>query len=390
MNRQRRTLLPSLTLIMSFCFHNADAEPSGKLDTHLELQGRHVYNSYESQGSEDQDAQGFLIRRARADFRGTAVDPDWNARLRANANSADGEIVLEYAYIGFPVAGGIKAQAGQIKPQFIREESVNAFHQLAVERSFLADYFTIDFAQGIELNNNLTKTTRAFVSLHDGSYSANTQFDDDRTELGIGGRAEYLPKGSWAQFTDFSSQSGDCLGCLFGVAMDYEIGADGDDDSRFPNILKCTADTSLEYRGFSLFAAACGQSFTTDGTNPEKDLETSLEGANQLGFVAQAGAFVLPDTLELFTRFEHIDFDGVYFRNKGRDLQKGSGSLEGDDHLDIITAGFNYHLPEVHAKLSLDTMFAMDPVPVSNTGDGFMETDRDNQLVIRTQIQWRF
>jgi hypothetical protein len=104
MNRQRRTLLPSLTLIMSFCFHNADAEPSGKLDTHLELQGRHVYNSYESQGSEDQDAQGFLIRRARADFRGTAVDPDWNARLRANANSADGEIVLEYAYIGFPVA----------------------------------------------------------------------------------------------------------------------------------------------------------------------------------------------------------------------------------------------------------------------------------------------
>ncbi|MDD8045826.1 MAG: porin [Verrucomicrobiota bacterium] len=361
------------------------AEPP-KLQTRLEAQGRLVVNSRHQSG-EDDDVHGFLIRRARADFQGHAGNPDWTYRARVNANTTDGNVKLEYAYIGMPLPGGFRAEAGQIKPQFAREESVNAFRQLAVERSYTADYFTVDFTQGAELSKKADRA-RAFLALHDGSYAANTDFSGDRTELGIAGRIEFMPAGRWEQFADFSSARTDGLGCLLGLALDYEIGEEGA-ATYTPDILKATADASLEVHGFTLFGALYGQKFDDHDENHDSDLPDNLADAEQYGIVLQAGTLLPPEGLELFGRAELIEFDNLYYRNKGEDFQKASGSLASDP-LTILTTGLNYHMPKYNTKLSLDLVWALDPVPCANTGSGLLDTLEDDQSALRAQLQWRF
>src|SRR5690606_38208544 len=147
---------------------------------------------------------------------------------------------------------------GRFKPQFLREENVSGFQQLAAERSYLADYFTVDYSEGAELAY-ATDRFRASAAVHDGSYSANTDFNADRTDAAVSGRVEFLVAGDFKQFSDFTSWSNDEFGLLIGAAAGYEFGeSDGGD---IPDLFKYTVDASAEFGGFNLFGAIVGQSF---------------------------------------------------------------------------------------------------------------------------------
>lgn len=221
---------------MTKVFFIGSADGKFHLRTNIEGQVRYIYNHSDQAPGIDEDESGFVFRRARLDFRGHAIDPKLTYRLRLNVNRSNGNAFLEYAYLGYALADGWNVNVGQLKPQFAREESVNAFRQLAVERSYTADYFTIDFTQGAELSYK-GDALRAYFSVHDGSYASNSEFNADRTNVAVAGRLEYRLAGDWKQFDDFTSWSSDKLGVLIGAAIDYELGEEGS-GTHTPDVLK--------------------------------------------------------------------------------------------------------------------------------------------------------
>ena len=351
-----------------------------------EFQIRYIYNTRDGEAAgTDEDENGFQLRRTRLDFRGHAYRPELTYRLRFNADRSDGAVKLEYAYIGYQFADDWNVKVGQFKPLFAREEIVNAFRQLAVERSYAADYFTIDFTQGVELTYEPKGPWRASLSLHDGSYASDSEFSADRTDFAVAGRVEFLLAGDWTQFDDFTSWSSDDFGLLLGIAGDYERGEEGGGTST-PDIYKLTGDVSAEVGGANLFVAGYLQKFSDNG---DAALASNLDNATQLGLVVQAGFFVIPDKFELFGRYEWIDFDGVYYRNSGSGTQGGTGDLAQND-LGIVTVGGNWYFQKHNAKLTVDLVWALDPVPASNSGSGILTSAEEDQVALRAQWQFAF
>jgi hypothetical protein len=356
------------------------------LRLNVESQIRYIYNSRKNEAATtDADTNGFQIRRARFDIRGHAFDPKLTYRLRFDGDRADGDAVLQYAYVGYTFAPKWNIQVGQFKPLFLREENISSFRQLAVERSYSADYFTIDYAQGAELTY-AGEWFRPSLTFYDGSYTQNSEFNADRTNFAIAGRGEFKLAGDWKQFGDFTSWSKDKFGLLLGIAAAYERGEEGG-GTNTPDVFKYTADISAEYAGLNLFAALYGQTFKNNGSTA--GLPTNLDDASQLGFVAQAGAFVIPDKLELFGRYEWIDFDGVYYRNSGA-ATSSTKNLVGEDNLNIVTFGANYYFRKHNLKATIDLQWVLDPLPASNTGSGLLSSADEDQIALRTQLQWSF
>ncbi len=358
------------------------SSPDGKfsLKLNLEQQIRYIYNSSEQSGSMDDEVGGFQMRRTRLDFRGTAIDPALTYRLRLNADRSNGNAVLEYAYLAYDFGSEMNVKVGQFKPVFAREEFVSSTRQLAIERSYTADYYTVDYTQGIEAVHT-GKWLRLHASLHDGSYAQNSEFNADRTDLAASARADVLISGDWKQFDDFSSWSGEKLAVLIGAGADYELGSEASTD--LPDVFKYTADLSVELGGFNFFTALYGQQFNSE------DFSSALDDATQIGFVAQAGFFVIPDKLELFGRYEWTDLDGFYYRNNGAGTQSGTGAIA-EDELQFITAGGTYYFNRHNLKLSLDVVYSLDAVPAPNTGSGIVSSTDEDQFAVRSQLQWSF
>ncbi len=353
-----------------------------------EGQIRYLY-SWAPDNDDDSEA-GFQLRRFRLNFTGNFINKDLTYGIRLALDRSNGNAQLDNAFIAWKFADGWKVQGGSYKPQFLHEENVSGFSQLAVERSYVADYFTLDYTQGVEVSFE-SDLFRASAVIYDGSYSGfgtSTEFNNDRTDIAVAGRAEVKLAGDWRQFRDFTTWSTDKLGILVGVAGAYELGEDGGGggNAAAADIFKWTADVTVEWNIFNFHAAVTGQHFD-DNSNSGI---ANLDGADQIAFVIQGGVFVVPDVVELFARYEFIDFDGVYYRNSGGNTQGGTGNVAGDDTLSIVTVGANYYLKKHNAKFTIDVLVALDPVPVANTGAGLVTSGDDKQVVVRAQAQFRF
>ena len=150
--------------------------------------------------------------------------------------------------------------------------------------------------------------------------------------------------------------------------------------------MRARRDISAEFGGANLFVAGYLQRFSD---HDDAALPTNLDDATQIGLVAQAGAFVIPDKVELFGRYEYINFDCVYYRNSGAGTQGGTGNLAKND-LSLITVGANWYLQKHNAKFTVDLVWALDPVPANNSGSGLLTSADDNQVALRAQWQLAF
>lgn len=367
-------------------FFIASNDNAFHLQINPEFQVRYIYNTRDGEpAGTDEDESGFQLRRTRLDFRGHAFDPALTYRIRLSADRGSGRIDLDQAWIAYAFGEDWQVKVGQIKPRFVREEDVSALRQLAVERSYAADYFTIDLTQGVELTYD-GGWWRPSVAIHSGSYAANTDFNADRTDIALTGRVQFLAAGDWKQFDDFTSWSGDAFGLLLGAAADYEVGETGS-GMNMPDIFKYSADVSAEFGGANLFAAIYGQQFSDNGSTA--GLPSAIDDAEQLAVVVQGGFFVIPDKLELFGRYEWIDFDGVYYRNSGSGTQSGTGNLASDE-LSLVTIGGNWYFKKHNSKLTVDIVWALDPVPVANSGAGLLTSTDEDQVALRAQWQLAF
>jgi len=383
-----RLFLACCSLASLFAAPSARAQggsaPAGGVKLGGEVQTRYV-SVRRGAGADSVDA-GFQIRRARLVVSGWFLRPQLTFRVRPSYDRATGNLQFDDAWVAYGRDDGLKARLGQYKPDVLREEIIPNFSELAVEASYASTYFGLDYTQALQLTWGGGRW-RPSLLLHDGSYGANTDFNADRTTVAVAGRLELLAAGDWASFAGSSGWAAATRGVLIGVAADYERGQRAPSGPS-PDVVKVTADVSAVWPGASLLAALYLQHFTMlwggAGAAP-----TRLNGADQLGLVAQAGWFAARDRVELFARYEWMDFGGVYYRNSAGAAQAGSRNLA-VSHLRIATGGVNWYVLGEGAKLSLDLQVTGDPVPVDNTGTGLLRFDRGNEVSLRTQFQWRF
>lgn len=337
----------------------------------LEGQLRALLSHLDEPGDEPGTDGGMQVRTARLDVRAKSEDGRMSGRFMVGADRASGGIEIEYAYADLALPRHWRLRVGQFKPEFLREESIGSTDQLAAERSYTADYFTVDYAEGASLLRDFART-RVAVSLHDGSYSAGTDLGADRTDLALAARGEYALRGDRKRCAGFRALPDEGRAVLLGAAVDFEQGED-------PDVLKVGLDATAAMPGTSLFAAVIRQYLT--GSHGDAIAE-------QTGLVLQAATCLAPQDWEAFGRWEHLDFDGVYHRNKGAGVSGATAAVD-DEALDIVTLGVNWYRDGQSSRWTLDLVRALDRIPVANTGSGLLAGSAAGQTVVRLQYQFK-
>jgi len=386
-------------------------EISGQIQLRYNWNSRDgVRESIRAAVADDGSEFGMEARRTKIQFAGHIADPRIQYALQLSVNSANNAVTADKIVVGYQLTDSIFIAGGEDKGPFLREETTSSAHQLAAERSYVSEFFTLDKVQGVfltwhdpdvmndmfqgrlSINDGLRSgdggtTVNPMTQLDDflaqdaatmGDRATDKTFDDDATDFAVTARLDARLAGDWAQMDDFTSWSGEDMGLFLGGAIHWENGETGD---AFNNndFFMWTVDSSVEYNGWSLFGAVTGMHTDNNGIDGGTTRDFDL-----FGFVVQ-GAYNIDmgdNSLEPFVRYEHIDFD-----NSVTDA-----GINTEDDVAIITFGANYYLDRHNAKFTLDVVWALDPVPFGQGGQALIAdvTDEDSQVALRAQFQLLF
>ena len=125
---------------------------------------------------------------------------------------------------------------------------------------------------------------------------------------------------------------------------------------------------SVEFGGANLYGAVVYSNGNFTGSS-------STSGNNQWGIVAQGGIFVVPDTVEIFGRYEWADPD-----------------TSAQQDLSLLTAGVNWYFAKHAAKLTVDIGFSFNDFgpAYANNGAGWINAGTADEYVLRAQFQLLF
>jgi hypothetical protein len=342
-----------------------------RLEIDGQLQIRYVWNTVD--GDDDDDSEGgFTLRRTKVGFAGHIGSPEWSYDVVLAADRSGGDFSVEDFVIGWEINDAFEIEFGQFKLPFLREELLSSSRQLAVDRSSVTEYFTLDRGQGVQVSWDGGDTpVRAAFMVSDGADSESTDWDEDATDIAFTGRVDFMAAGDWGQAKDFNAYEGEEFGLFFGAAGHAEFGETGDAGGN-DDIYLGTVDVLAELGGGVSVMGALNALFT----DPEVG-----DDVTDWGFLLQGGVFVVPDEVQLFARYEFIDVDDV-------------------DEISLITAGVNYFINGHAQKFTLDAVYGLDPLfdtgrnfnDPASSGLGLRDDDNgdDGQLAIRAQLQLLF
>jgi phosphate-selective porin OprO/OprP len=388
-------------------FFLASEDGAYLLNIRGQIQARYIANfrndSAGAPTSPDDGAEtGFQIRRARLVLDGHIGSPKWEYGLQITANRDTTALEVEKAFVAYQLIDGIKVGGGRIKDNFLREESISDSKQLAVERSVVNQIFTTNYVEAVYAEAKPADAVQLSVSINDGAHSGDpggsstgfqnggNDFNSDATDFAITGRLDLKLAGDWAQAEDFAAWSGQPTALFIGAAAHYELAESGDAQASgttsvtgpYDDFVTYTADALFKAGGLGVYAAFVGQHIdATDGNTTPGSLDN-------FAALVQAGYFVIPDKFEPFIRYEWIGIDKAV----------------ATDNLNIVTVGANYYFKKHNAKLTLDAVWALDPVTNGNTlgfvgssgtglsGVGLLgdAAGQENQVAIRAQVQLLF
>ena len=354
---------------------------SGQLQTRWVMS--HVGD--ESTADSNQTDWGFQVRRAKVKFKGNVVDKTWRYTING-AFGSSGTFAFEEAMITHDVNDNLSVSIGQYKAPWTREELVSSSRQLAVERSLVNEYFNADRGVGLDVKyvtddwslqgayNNGVKTA------YTGSIGRNTSSANNPTKWAVQGRFQYKLSGDWGDFKSFTSSLDDDEAVMIGfagMAQSWNGQLDGA-ASDAASVWGVTADLSAKFSGISLFGAVIYQSF---------DAGDDAENAKPWGVVAQAG-YSLTDQWEVFGRFSWANNKGVVDANAF-----GANPTQGEAKLTVLTVGANYFFNS-KVKFTVDWGInlndSIDGDWVSQTSNGWRETQSADEWVLRAQLQLLF
>jgi hypothetical protein len=359
-----------------------------------QLQVRWIYNDRDDAGTAedgetDEEQSGFTIRRAKVQFDGHIVNPNWLYVLRLSADRDTTDIGAEEVTIGYRITDEITARVGRSKSPFLREELTSSAYQLTVERSLVNEIFTAGYTEGLYVSWDAPYNDNMFrlaASIDDGDFSGEpdgdfggNDWEFDASEWTMGARLDVKVMGDWNQMKDFTTWSGEETGLFVGAAFrwtEFETGDGGTNGSQ----IKWTVDASLEMAGFNVFGAIVGAHFDDD------EDETAGGSTDSYGLVLQGG-YNINDKWEPFVRYEYIDLesDGAFTK----------------DHVDLLTVGVNYYIARHSAKASLDLVWVMDELDSIAAGGAFdtrgldglgllSNINEEDQVAVRAQVQLLF
>lgn len=328
------------------------------------LMARHVYNHQENPPSSnpDEDRAGFELARTRFGFFGHVIDPTWQYAIWTGyGNKAD--IALLDVYIKKTLPHGLSVTAGQFKLPFWREWLIGEARLPLVDRSML-NVFSGSYTQGL-LGGYEDDKWHVYLAFTDGAGQLNTSSTAEDTEYAVTARAEYLAFGKWAQYADVEGWEGEELMLVLGAAGHFEQREQGSPTVE-ARVARWTADATFKVDRYSLMTAVVG--------NHQRDAGE----VDQLGVLLQAGIFIMKD-VETHLRWEWGDSD-----------------LVGDEHLNVVTVGVDYHMLKHQVRLIFDVGYAFNSVSAFwANGNPLAEYRPDapgekGQTVVRSQVQLSF
>ncbi len=389
----------------SFFLSNDDGSFLLKLAGQIQLRyiGNFRNDDPDTAGAIDEGEGGFVIRRAKVAFSGHVAEPRLKYAIQLAVDRSDNTAVSDKIVVSYELLDGLTIWVGEDKAPFLREELTSSKYQLAVERSYAGEVFTIDKAQGVALLWEPHEMVRLHTMLNDGLKSGDAgtsvnpftqkddfdaqandrgttkDFNDDASDYAVSSRVDIKLMGDWNQMKDFTSWPDEELAVFLGSAVHYEEGESGDSFAN-NNFVSWTVDGSVEYRGFNFFAAGMGMHTDIDGA------AKLLLGAKEYdiyGVVLQGG-YNIPigaTSVEPFARYEHLDFDTAITDTSGA-----------EDEVDLLTFGVNWYLTQHAAKFTADVVWALDPLPIKQAGLGLLadDGDEDDQVALRLQFQLLF
>ena len=405
---------------------DTDDEPSS---SDLDFEG--VPSGFVVSPDEDDNERGFEVRRAKIQFAGHIADPRLNYAIRLAVDHRDNSLSADRIVISYALTDNLTLWGGEDKGPLLREELTDSSHQLAVERTLVNEIFTIDYVQGVGIKWDVDESIKVHVMINDGSRSGKgstdpnplTQsgasqtpvddegfpledegpsgcasdfdedgepigsfdcsrsdvskaYDEDRSDFAITARIDVRLEGVWSQMDDFTAGVGEDTAIFIGAAIHYEAGETG--DSAFNNnFLIWTVDGSFEHEGWNFYAAVMGMHTDLEDTSAVAGTDQDLYG------IIVQGGYRFPDSKwEPFVRWEYLDFDQGFTD----EFDNNYGETN------IITFGVNHYFHGHDAKMTLDVVYALDPIPVADGGLGLQVDghDDDGQVVIRGQFQLLF
>jgi hypothetical protein len=359
------------------------------------IQVRHTYNDRNGDRGTaaaadptfDQGETGFSIPRAKVEFSGHISSPRVLYALRLAVDSNTNDVFADKIVISYCLQENLWISAGEDKAPFLREEQTKAEHLLTVDRSLINELFTAGTVQGVWVNWHASDQVHVAVAITDGIGSGGNNipqdFNQDDTDFAISARADVRLDGSWEQMEDFTGWSGEAMAIFIGGAIHYETRETGDDIGAHTfDTLLWTVDGSLEMNGMNLYVAFVGADFEHEGSLAD----ASYDGS-PWGVVVQGGYHLIPDKLEGYIRYEHLDLDF----NSGF----AAAATQDDDTIDLLTFGANWYLNKHQTKVTVELGWALDTLPQGNINNlgvagasGFLADSgtADDQIYIATQV----
>lgn len=362
-------------------FYISSDDGSFKLNLNALSQFRAVWNSRDNSGG-DNSIFGFENSRTRLDFNGNLFGNDFTYRIQGDFMYSGGGFTLLDAWGRYQVNDNMGVSWGQFKAPFLREELLYEGNLQTVDRSYVHALTTAGYTQGVQVdysaNDNLrfmaafTDGTTLSVTGPNGSLANSAALASGGTEYAFTGRAEWLVAGEqgFSQFDDLSSWSDDQYGTLLGGAVHWQDGEYGTTATETQAFM-WTVDCQTEFGGANIFASFTGTH--TDTNSP------SATDVDQYGAVVQGGAFLDPDRIEVFGRWEWYDFDDALASAR-------------DNEINIFTAGVNVYWQGHDKKWTTDLVYANDGIPASAGNLGLLAdaAGEDGQIALRSQVQFHF
>ncbi len=294
----------------------------------------------------DDEESGFTTRRLALIFTGHIGSPKVTYFIMPAVNRADGNVRAELMFIKYQIDDAWSVTAGQIKAPFGKEWQTSARVLPLLERSAIHSTFTSLYVQGVKLVRH-GEDTRLALTVHNGAYGWNRDFDADNTDFALGVRGEWKLAGDWAQLKDPHGWAGDGFAMLLGGAVQFDKGETGSGTAT-PDVLKYTADLSMESDGWHLMGAYTARHIESNGS-------PNITEADQQGLLVQGGVFIVPDKVDLYSRYEWIDQDNVAYSSSAATSVPGN-----PNDIQQLTVGTNVFLRGHATKFTFDVIQSLE------------------------------
>ncbi len=136
-----------------------------------QIQGRYIATFRDESGGDDGET-GFVIRRAKIAFAGHIANPRIKYALQLAVDRSNNAVIADKIVVAYDLMDNLTLWAGEDKSPFLREEITSSKYQQAVERSYVNEFFTIDYVQGIGAIWEVSDSVKIHGMWNDGMRSA--------------------------------------------------------------------------------------------------------------------------------------------------------------------------------------------------------------------------